>query len=161
MKCPLSSEYTGAIPVYGEIFRKGVGPVHMTSVGCYGNKNCLTQYFNVSGIRVDNCYHGNHVGIICLGKEQESLQYIFSKTIDSAIFYNLTISSSSNQSSVTIGSNVTLHYNVSPSPPINTTYQWRTTVSGVTLSQPISTYPNVTLIVPTGTTRELLLYCYI
>ena len=68
---------------------------------------------------------------------------------------------SSNQSSVTIGSNVTLHCNVSPSPPINTTYQWRTTVSGVTLSQPISTYPNVTLTVPTGHTQQGNYYCIV
>ena len=68
---------------------------------------------------------------------------------------------SSNQSSVTIGSNMTLHCNVSPSPPINTTYQWRTTVSGVTLSQAISTYPNVTLTVPTGHTQQGNYYCIV
>ena len=85
----------------------------------------------------------------------------FSKTIDSAAFYNVTISLSSNQSSVTIGSKVTLNCNVSPSPPINTTYQWRTTVSGVTLSQPISTYPNVALTVPTGHTQQGNYYCVV
>ena len=68
---------------------------------------------------------------------------------------------SSSQSSITIGSNVTLHCNVSPSPPINTTYQWRTTVSGVTLSQPISTYPNVTLTVPTGHSQQGNYYCIV
>ena len=61
---------------------------------------------------------------------------------------------SSNQSSVTIGSKMTLHCNVSPSPPTNTTYQWRTAVSGVTLSLTTFTYPNVTLIVPTGHTQQ-------
>ena len=66
---------------------------------------------------------------------------------------------SSNQS--TIGSNVTLHCNVSPSPPINTTYQWRTTVSGATLLQSISIYPNVTLTVPTGHTQQGNYYCIV
>ena len=68
---------------------------------------------------------------------------------------------SSNQSSVTIGSNVTLQCNISPSPPINTTYQWRTTVSGVTLLQPISTCPNVTLTVRTGHTQQGNYYCIV
>ena len=77
------------------------------------------------------------------------------------MFYNVTISLSSNQSPVAIGSNVTLHCNVSPSPPINTTYQWRTTVSGVILSQPTSTYSNVTLTVPTGHTQQGNYYCIV
>ena len=68
---------------------------------------------------------------------------------------------SSDQPSVAIGSKVMLHCNVSPSPPINTIYQWRTTASEVTLSQPISTYPNVTLTVPTGHTQQGNYYCIV
>ena len=41
----------------------------MTSVGCHGNENSLTQCSYMSGIGVDNCYHGKDVGVICLGKE--------------------------------------------------------------------------------------------
>ena len=55
--------------MYGAFFGSGIGPVHMTSVGCHGNENNLTQCSYISGIGVDNCYHGKDVGVICLGKE--------------------------------------------------------------------------------------------
>ena len=57
------TEYTGAISVYDAFFRRGVGPVH---IGCHGNEENLTQCSCMSGIGVDNCYHGNDVGVICL-----------------------------------------------------------------------------------------------
>ena len=81
--------------MYGAFFGRGIGPVHMASVDCHGNKNCLIQCFYMSSIGVDNYCHGKDVGIIYLGKERESLQYIFSKTKDYAVFYNVTISLSS------------------------------------------------------------------
>ena len=63
------TEYTGAIPVYDAFSGRGVGPVHMTSVGCHGNEDNLTECSYISGIGVDSCYHGKDVGVICLGKE--------------------------------------------------------------------------------------------
>ena len=56
--------------MYGAFFGRGVGPVHMTSVGCHGNEENLTECSYISGIGVDNCYHGKDVGVICLGKEK-------------------------------------------------------------------------------------------
>ena len=42
----------------------------MTSVGCHGNENSLIKYSNMSGIVVDDCYHGKDVEVICFGKKK-------------------------------------------------------------------------------------------
>ena len=55
--------------MYDAFFGRGVGPVHMTSVSCHGNENSLTDCSYMSGIGVDNCYHGKDVGVICLGRK--------------------------------------------------------------------------------------------
>ena len=46
---------------------QGVGPVNLAAVSCHGNEDTLNDCIYQSGIGVDNCYHGNDVGLICSG----------------------------------------------------------------------------------------------
>ena len=69
--------------MYDAFFGRGVGPVHMTFVGCHGDEDNLTQcsYSSAIGFPMgkieNNCYHGKDVGVICLGKKKVN-HYIFS-----------------------------------------------------------------------------------
>jgi hypothetical protein len=134
------------IPMINGYFGKGIGPVHMTSVGCTGNEDGLDLCPYVNGIGVTNCYHGKDVGVIC-------------PTIDEIIHYDVNISYEPH--SVQIGSQVLLYCNVLPQPPINSTYQWTTTVSGAVITQLNPTHPNATITIHAGHPYDGNYYCIV
>ncbi|XP_019851371.1 PREDICTED: scavenger receptor cysteine-rich domain superfamily protein-like isoform X2 [Amphimedon queenslandica] len=134
-----------AIPVTNGYFGRGTGPVHMTGVDCTGNEESLTRCSYVNGIGATNCYHAKDVGVMCK---------------ESPIRYSVTIDTDTD--AVSIGSRVVLTCNVSPAPPVNSTYHWRRTVSGTSsFTQYRDTDPNVTLTINAGHTTHGNYYCIV
>ena len=65
----------GAVPVTDGRFGKGVGPVHMRSVGCNGDELSLLDCSHSNGVGVTNCHHGRDAGVVCEGITQYAYIY--------------------------------------------------------------------------------------
>uniref|UniRef100_A0A1X7VTW1 Deleted in malignant brain tumors 1 protein-like n=1 Tax=Amphimedon queenslandica TaxID=400682 RepID=A0A1X7VTW1_AMPQE len=84
----------------------------------------------------------------------------YNDTKKSPIHYSMTIDTDTD--AVSIGSRVVLTCNVSPAPPVNSTYDWRRTVSGTSsFTQYRDTDPNVTLTINAGHTTHENYYCIV
>ena len=153
----------GAIPVTNGYFGRGTGPVHMTGVDCTGSEESLTQCSYVNGIGATNCYHAKDVGVMCKGNFNINMLIVVCTIhTESPIHYSVTIDTDTEADAISIGSRVVLTCNVSPTPPVNSTYHWRSTVSG---SSPFTQYrdtdPNVTLTINAGHTTHGNYYCIV
>ena len=73
--------------------------------------------------------------------------------------YSIHASTSPSEGPFAIGSVVGLHCNVSPDSPTGSTYQWRTSVPGVSITHQHSTDPNATITIPVGHTKHGCYYC--
>ena len=74
----------------------------------------------------------------------------------------MTIDTDTEADAISIGSRVVLTCNVSPAPPVNSTYHWRSTVSGSSsFIQYRDTDPNVTLTINAGHTTHGNYYCLV
>ena len=72
----------GAVPVTDGRFGKGVGPVHMRSVGCNGDELSLLDCSHSNGVGVTNCHHGRDAGVVCEGMLNDCMIYRFNAHID-------------------------------------------------------------------------------
>ena len=60
-----------------------------------------------------------------------------------------------------IGSKNTIHCNVSPRPHLPVTYQWRTTATGVRISDTSAVSPNATVVIQPSATKYVYCYCIV
>ena len=65
------------------------------------------------------------------------------------------------QEPYSIGSKNTIHCNVSPRPHLPVTYQWRTTATGVILSDTSAVSPNATVVIQPSATKYVYCYCIV
>ena len=65
------------------------------------------------------------------------------------------------QEPYSIGSKNTMHCNVSPRPHQPVTYQWRTTATGVILSDTSAVSPNATVVIQSSVTKYVYCYCIV
>ena len=63
------------------------------------------------------------------------------------MFHEVSVEAQPAQESFSIGSKVTLHCRVSPTPVQPVTYQWRNTVPGATITQTSTSLPNATTVI--------------
>ena len=137
----------------------------MTRVDCTGNEEKLTQCSYVTGIGATNCYHAKDVGVMCTGNFMHKPYLIICIVLcvgDNPVYHNVNITAATNYP-VFIGSRVALHCNVSPTPPVNTTYHWSSTVSTrlSSFTQYKNTDPNVILTIHAGHSSHGNYYCIV
>ena len=84
---------------------------------------------------------------------------VCSKTGGTPEHYSIHASTSPSEGPFAIGSVVGLHCHVSPDPPTGSTYQWKTSVPGVSVTHQRSTDPNATITIPVGHTKYGYYYC--
>ena len=137
----------------------------MTRVDCTGNEEKLTQCSYVTGIGVTNCYHAKDVGVMCTGSFIDKLYLMTCIMVcvgDNPVYYYVNITAATKYP-VFIGSRVALLCNVSPTPPVNTTYHWSSTVSTrlSSFTQYKNTDPNVTLTIHAGHLSHGNYYCIV
>ena len=73
--------------------------------------------------------------------------------------YSIHASTSPSEGPFAIGSVVDLYCHISPHSPTGSTYQWKTSVPGVSIIHQRSTDPNATITIPTGHTKYGYYYC--
>ena len=76
-------------------------------------------------------------------------------------YYFVEISTSPSEGPFAIYSEVTLHCSVSPYPHGSVTYQWTTSVPGVSITHEDTSTPNVTVTIPAGHTKYGYYYCVV
>ena len=153
--------FIGAIAITDGRYGKGVGPVHMSSVSCDGHEMRLESCSHNNGVGVTNCHHGRDAGVLCEGTivVVASCDYtsLSTETLD---HYDITIDEVP-QGPYSIGSKNTIHCNVSPRPHLPVTYQWRTTATGVILSDTSAVSPNATVVIQPSATKYVYCYCIV
>ena len=76
-------------------------------------------------------------------------------------FYFVQARTSPSEGPFSIGSVIHLHCDASPEPPSGSTYQWRTSVPGVTITHRLRTDPNATITIHAGHTKYGYYCCQI
>ena len=84
---------------------------------------------------------------------------LFLLTIEMLPHYDVSIEAP--QEPYSIGSKNTMHCNVSPRPHQPVTYQWRTTATGVILSDTSAVSPNATVVIQSSVTKYVYCYCIV
>ena len=133
----------------------------MSSVRCDRHEMRLEDCSHSNGVGVTNCHHGRDAGVLCEGTivvlgccDYTSLS---TETLD---HYDITIDEAP-KGPYSIGSKNTIHCNVSPRPHLPVTYQWRTTATGVILSDTSAVSPNATVVIQPSATKYVYCYCIV
>ena len=83
------------------------------------------------------------------------------KTGGSPKHYSIQMSTVPSEGPFPIGSLVHLHCSVSPDPPSGSSYHWRASVAGVSITHRSNTDPNATVTIHAGHTKYGYYYCQI
>ena len=155
--------FIGAIAITDGRYGKGVGPVHMSSVSCDGHEMRLENCGHSNGVGVTNCHHGRDAGVLCEGIHTFIVachnNMLYLQSTEAPTHYDVSIKEV--QEPYSIGSKNTIHCNVSPKPHLPVTYQWRTTATGVILSDTSAVSPNATVVIQPSATKYVYCYCIV
>ena len=157
------------MPLTDASFGRGSGPVHMTLVSCKGNEEIISDCAHYNGIGAINCHHARDAGVVCTSKNFILIIYfsfiyliytnVCSNTGGTPEHYSIHASTSPSEGPFAIGSVIGLHCHVSPDSPTGSTYEWKTSVSGVSIIHHHSTDSNASITIPVGHTKYGYYYC--
>ena len=132
----------------------------MSSVRCDGHEMRLENCSHSNGVGVTNCHHGRDAGVLCEGNIMVIYCIIITLANYSEIPTHYDVSIEASDEPYSIGSNNTMHCNVSPRPHQPVTYQWRTTAdTGVILSDTSAVSP--TVVIRSSVTKYVYCYCIV